>query len=140
MGIMIIRYLCNDTIPCTPGECEKLVCINVCIRVVLIIQVLDRFCDSLHCLVEGKAIFDVIPEDIEGPTIWGQLLNARQLPNGRVEMRWNKVECHSGRWKRQGGAMKKRLIARKQRMPIQQGGMMDCHTEGRKDRKDEWVG
>ena len=65
MGILVIRHLLNETIKCSQGESEK----NVCIRLVLIIQVLDRFCDSLDRLVKGKAIFDAISEDIEGPTL-----------------------------------------------------------------------
>ena len=54
MSIMIIRYLFNDIIERFPGELEK----RFCIRRVVIIQVLDRFCDSLNCLIKGKAIFD----------------------------------------------------------------------------------
>ena len=103
MSIMIIRYLSDNTIACSPGESKT----NVNIRQIVIIQVLDRFCDMLNCLVKGKAIFEVILEDIEWSTIWGQLLN------GRVEMRLNKLEWHLERCKRQGGVMKKGLIARK---------------------------
>ncbi len=119
MSIMIIRYLFNDTIECSPGESKK----PVCIRPVVIIQVLDKFCDLLNCLVKGKAIFEVTSEDIEGPTTWGQ------LPNGRVEMRLNKLECHFESWKRQGGVMKKRLIARKKRVLIQQAKMTEIPTQ-----------
>ena len=108
-----MRYLFNDTIECFPGECKK----PVCTRAVVIIQVLYRFCDLLNCLVKGKAIFEVILEDIEGPTIRGQ------LPNGRVEMRLNKLECHFERFRRQGGVVRKRLIARKQKMLKQQARM-----------------
>ena len=103
MSIMIIRYLFNDAIECSPGESKK----NVNIRLIVIIQILDRFCDMLNCLVKGKAIFEIILEDIEGSTIWGQLLD------GRVETRLNKLECHLARCKRQDGVTKKRLIARK---------------------------
>ncbi len=118
MSIMIIRYLFNDTIECSPCESKK----PVCIRPVVIIQVLDRFCDLLNCLVKGKAIFKVISKDIERSTIWGQ------LPNGRVETRLNKLECHSEKWKRQGGVMKMRFIARKIRMLIQQARMTEIPT------------
>ena len=119
MSIMIIRYLSNDATESSPGEPKE----NICIRVVVIIQVLDRFCDSLDSLVKGKAIFNVFSEDVEGSAIWGQ------FPNGRFETGLNKLECHSERRRRQGVVIKKRLIAREQRMPIQQGRTTNIPTQ-----------
>ena len=110
MSIMITRFLFNDTIECSPGESKK----PVCIRPVVIIQVLDRFCDLLNCLVEGKAIFEVISGILKGRWSGGN------FPMGGLRLRLNKLECHLERWKRQSGVMNKRLIARKQRMLIQQ--------------------
>ena len=44
-------------------------------------------------------------------------------------MRLNKLECHSERRRRQCVVIKKRLLARKQRMPVQRGRMTSIPTQ-----------
>lgn len=60
----------DDAVECLPAEPKEHVC-TVTIVLVAVVVVLDGSCKAFNCLIEPKAIFEVIFKAIERTTLRG---------------------------------------------------------------------